>query len=42
MIWFYGLLAGNKARNEVLPLPITRAQLISGPGRFIVLAMYRR
>ena len=28
MIGFDGLLAGNKARTEVLPLPITRARLI--------------
>ena len=26
MIGFYGLLAENKARTEVLPLPITRAR----------------
>ena len=37
-----GLLAGNKVWTEVLQLPITKAQLISGPGRFIELAMYRR
>ena len=24
MIWFYGLLVGNKARTGVLPLPIIR------------------
>ena len=28
MIGFYGLLAGNKARTEVLPLVVTRAQSI--------------
>ena len=28
MLKFYGLLAGNKARIEVLPLAITRARLI--------------
>ena len=28
MIGFYGLLAKNRARTEVLPLPITRARPI--------------
>ena len=28
MIGFYGLLAGNKARTEVLPLVVTTAQSI--------------
>ena len=42
MIWFYGLLAGNNARTEVLPLPITRFRPISGPSWFIELAMCRR
>ena len=52
MIGFYGLLAGNKACTEVLPLPNTRARPIywsadmhqpnSGPSRYIISDFYRR
>ena len=35
MIGFYDLLAENRARTEVLPLPITRAQPIHLVCRYI-------
>ena len=49
MIEFYGLLAGSKARTEVLPLAITKGrpmywsadiyQLIPEPSRYIISAI---
>ena len=36
MIGFYDLLAENRARTEVLPLPITRAQPIHLVCRYIL------